>query len=154
MNARGLIVLALLGLGLLGWYWFRPEKAFLNRRVNEGEIKGRIIAQGEFRGLAHETSGRAAIIESTQGVRMLRLESFATSDGPQVDVYLVAAADAPDEATVLAAGFVSLGPLKGNIGDQIYVLPDGIDLERYHCVSIWCKRFGVNFGVAPLRREL
>lgn len=49
-----------------------------------------------------------------------------------------------------ARGFVSLGALKGNIGDQNYRIPAGIDLSRYRAVSVWCRRFGVNFGAAPL----
>jgi hypothetical protein len=65
-------------------------------------------------------------------------------------VYLVAANDAADSATVTRAGFVELGPLKGNIGDQNYELPASVDLERYRAVTIWCKRFSVNFATAPL----
>ncbi len=40
---------------------------------------------------------------------------------------------------------------KGNIGDQNYDLPDDLDLNVYRSVVIWCKRFGVNFAVAPLK---
>jgi hypothetical protein len=65
-------------------------------------------------------------------------------------VYLVAADDAADSATVTRAGFVEVGALKGNIGDQNYELPAGVDLTRYRAVTIWCKRFSVNFATAPL----
>jgi len=40
--------------------------------------------------------------------------------------------------------------MKGNIGDQNYDIPSTVDLEKYRTVTIWCKRFGVNFGSAPL----
>ena len=49
-----------------------------------------------------------------------------------------------------AAGFVELGPMKGNIGDQNYEIPATVDLASYRTVTIWCKRFSVNFGSAPL----
>jgi hypothetical protein len=49
----------------------------------------------------------------------MRLTNFRTSNGPDVHVYLVAAPDANDDATVKKAGFIGLGPMKGNIGDQI-----------------------------------
>ena len=65
-------------------------------------------------------------------------------------VYLVAAADAKDDATVKNAGFIDLGSIKGNIGDQNYDLPEGVDLAKYRAVTVWCKRFGVNFATAPL----
>jgi len=29
-------------------------------------------------------------------------------------------------------------------------VPAGLDLSRYRAVSIWCRRFSVNFGAAPL----
>ena len=41
--------------------------------------------------------------------------------------------------------------VKGNRGDQNYQLPADVDLSRYESVSIWCKRFGVNFGSATLK---
>ena len=43
------------------------------------------------------------------------------------------------------------GVIKGNIGDQTYVLGSDLDLAKYRAVSIWCKRFSVNFGAAALR---
>jgi hypothetical protein len=66
---------------------------------------------------------------------------------------LVASSDATDSETVKNAGFVSLGPLKGNIGDQNYTVPADVDLSRYRAATIWCQRFGVNFGTAPLVQE-
>jgi hypothetical protein len=46
--------------------------------------------------------------------------------------------------------FIDLGSLKGNIGDQNYLVPEGADLERYQSVVIWCRRFTSPFGAAPL----
>ena len=40
--------------------------------------------------------------------------------------------------------------MKGNKGDQNYELPAGFDLSKYSAVTVWCKRFGVNFATAPL----
>jgi hypothetical protein len=48
-------------------------------------------------------------------------------------------------------GYVDLGVIKGNIGDQNYTLGSDLDLAKYRAVSIWCKRFSVNFGSASLR---
>ena len=150
VKRRQLIVLAVIALAF-GWYWFRPEKAFIDNSVAEPEVQGQVILLGEFRKIAHATKGTAQILRSSHGSQVLRLSDFSTSNGPQVEVYLVAAEDAPDDETVENAGFVSLGPLKGNLGSQNYVIPPDVDLAKYRCVSIWCKRFGVNFGVAPLR---
>ena len=154
MNRRiwlgGLIVL-----GGIGWYLFRPELLFVNKQVNEEQVTSagatvsRAVAAGQFHSVAHETHG-SATIQDVGGRRVLRLSDFATSNGPDVRVYLVAAADAKDNETVTKAGFVELGKLKGNQGDQNYDVPGGLDLNKYRAVTIWCRRFSVNFGTAPL----
>jgi hypothetical protein len=65
----------------------------------------------------------------------------------------VATDDARDNISVTRAGFIDLGSIKGNIGDQNYVLGADVDLSKYRTVSAWCKRFSINFGVAPLRPD-
>jgi hypothetical protein len=54
---------------------------------------------------------------------------------------------------VKRAAFIDLGTIKGNIGDQNYALSADVDLSKYRTISIWCKRFAINFGVAPLRAD-
>ena len=90
------------------------------------------------------------LYDAVDGRRVLRLTNFKTSNGPDVHVYLVAAPDAKDDATVKKAGFVDLGSMKGNTGDQNYDVPATVDLATYQAVTIWCARFNVNFGTAPL----
>ena len=150
-------LIALLIAGVAGWYAFRPERLFINQTVNEqfptaSAATTSKLATGQFRSLAHETRGTATIFQQ-DGKKTLRLTDFATSNGPDVHVYLVAATDAKDDATVTKAGFIDIGSLKGNIGDQNYDLPADADLSKYRAVTIWCKRFSVNFGTAPLMND-
>lgn len=154
------IAIPLLALGLFAaWYAFRPERLFVNRRVNEafpaaaGLSSAMVLESGTFYGIVHPTAGTATIYRLADGDRLLRFTNFRTSNGPNVHVYLVAAADAPDNASVQRAGFIDLGAIKGNIGDQNYTLPRDVDLSKYEAVSIWCERFRVNFGVAPLKTD-
>jgi hypothetical protein len=147
----GLVVL-----GGIGWYLFRPELLIVNRKVSEVQVASvggsvmRALATGRFHSVAHETRGTATIQDVGGGRRVLRLTEFATSNGPDVRVYLVAAPDAADNQTVTKAGFVELGKLKGNQGDQNYDVPEDLDLTHYRAVTIWCRRFSVNFATAPL----
>jgi len=145
----------------VAWYAFRPELLFVNKSVSETFPSSSIaanatdtaspkeLASGQFKGYAHETQGHAGIYD-IDGKRVLRLTNFKTSNGPDVHVYLVAAPDAKDDATVKNAGFVDLGSMKGNMGDQNYDVPQSADLQKYRAVTIWCARFNVNFGTAPL----
>ncbi len=145
---------ALVAGGVL-WYVFRPDALIIDRTVSdsfpaaEGAAPVQLVS-GRFHSNAHETTGLATVYRLPDGRRVLRLTSFATSNGPDVRVYLVAAADVQDEDQATQAGFIDLGALKGNIGDQNYDLPADLDLSRYRSVSVWCRRFSVNFGAAPL----
>jgi hypothetical protein len=142
---------------LTTWYEFRPERLVINQRVDEAMPAAQSggtaqpLESGTFYSILHPTEGTATIYQMADGTRALRLTSFRTSNGPDVHVYIVAADDAKDVAAVEKAGFVDLGVIKGNIGDQNYPLGSDLDLAKYRAVSIWCKRFSVNFGAAALR---
>jgi hypothetical protein len=140
------------------WAAFRPERLLVNAKVNEAmpasasaSTSQTILASGSFHSVAHKSAGQATIYQLAGGKRLLRFTNFETSNGPDVRVYLIATKDASDSDTVKQAGFVELGSLKGNIGDQNYEVSSDLDLNKYHAVTIWCKRFSVNFATAPLR---
>lgn len=134
------------------WYFFRPERAFLDTRVSEAAPVGLATAllRGEFAPRAHQGRGRAEVLQLEDGRRILRFTKFETLNGPDLQVYLLGSADASRRGDLDASGFLSLGALKGNAGDQNYEIPVGADLSKYRAVSVWCRRFGVNFTTASL----
>ena len=157
MSRKISVVSAVAIIALVAWYAFRPERLFINQTVNEqfptASAASDKLASGQFHSAAHETKGTATVFQLADGTKTLRLTDFATSNGPDVHVYLVASGDAKDNDTVTKAGFIDVGTLKGNIGDQNYDLPANTDLAKYRAVTIWCRRFGVNFGTAPLMND-
>ncbi len=110
-----------------------------------------VLAQGGFRSLEHQTTGEAIVSQLSDGSRVLRLENFKTSNGPDLRVYLSAGSNDAAFGREYGKDFVELGVLKGNLGSQNYSVPAGIDLVKYRNAVIWCKRFSVGFGVATLR---
>ncbi len=162
MKNNKVVIATIAVLGLAGWAAFRPELLFVNKTVNEplpainAAAKSdtpSTLSTGSFRGIAHETKGTASVLRLADGKNILRLTDFKTSNGPDVHVYLVAANDANDNATVQSAGYIDLGSIKGNEGDQNYELPTNTDLNKYQAVTIWCARFHVNFATAPLAKK-
>lgn len=143
-------VLAVTGLVAAGL--FQPWRAVLDRTVAEAAPgsggSARVLTSGEFVSLAHGTTGRASVQQS-DGAPFLRIEGLATSDGPDVRVWLsdrgVDDAERADDGR-----WVELGPLRGNKGDLTYALPSGTDPAAFRSVVLWCKRFSVAFGAAPL----
>lgn len=112
-----------------------------------------VLEAGTFISHEHSTSGTVKILELPDGSRVLRLENLETSDGPQLEVWLTDAPviDGVDGWGVFDDGkYVSLGALKGNVGNQNYMIPDDVNLDDFSSVSIWCARFNVSFGAAEL----
>jgi hypothetical protein len=152
--------IAILIVVVAGWYAFRPERLFINQKVSEqfptasaASAQPATLVSGQFHGVAHETKGGATVYQLADGKRVLRFTNFETSNGPDVVVYLIAAGDAGDSDTVKNASPILLGSLKGNMGDQNYDLPADVDLSKYRAVTVWCRRFNVNFATAPLSRQ-
>ena len=147
-----------IGLPILvaAWWAFRPEKLWVNVKVNEPAPAGSADSQPLYTGLlagrAHPTSGRASIYQMPDGKRDLRLTNFTTSNGPDVHVVLAQTADESLKEDFVKGelNYVELGLLKANEGDQNYALPDSADLSKYDAVVIYCVRFHAVFGVAKL----
>ena len=140
---------------IFAWLAFRPEKLWINQRVNEptpfaSSSGARPIFVGRLEGRAHPTRGQATIYESIGGKRYLRLTDFTTSNGPDVHVVLARAEDPAVEQKIVKGNldYVELGKLKGNQGDQNYEVPVAVDLQKYNAVVIYCVRFSAVFGVA------
>jgi hypothetical protein len=110
------------------------------------------LVEGSFVDRTHPGEGTAVVLSnSDQSQRFLRLEEdFATDNGPDLNVYLVAGTDVDSDAGQFDDDFIDLGDLKGNIGAQNYEIPAGTDLDDYSTVVVWCVRFGVAFTVADL----
>jgi Electron transfer DM13 len=164
--AIAVAALALLGLGI---YWFGPQRLFLDREVAEAlptptlagdppagdapmdEPDGLLeLASGEFRSLEHGTTGLARIVELEDGSRFVRLEDLDTSDGPDLRVYLTDQPISDDWGVWDDGTFIDLGALRGNVGDSNYRIADDVNLSGFRTVVIWCRRFTVGFGVAPI----
>ena len=146
---------------------FQPHKLFIDDKVDEALPAGVIPAtggpagagtpggeagrgpSGAFTSGDHPTSGTAFVLSLQDGSRVLRLEDLDTDNGPDLRVYL-STAPAGARGSEFDDDFVDLGALKGNIGSQNYTIAANVDIARYQSVVIWCRRFSVAFGVAPL----
>lgn len=152
-NTKKILALGTIPVLVIGWALFRPELLFVNKTVNEklpteAGTMTKTLSSGEFASYAHETKGLAKVVE-VGGKHFVQLSDFSTSNGPDVHLYLVNGSDSSQDA-VKKNGFLDLGTLKGNVGNQNYEIPASTDLSKYQAVSIWCARFAVAFGGASL----
>lgn len=160
-NYRLSVPAGILALTVLAWLlfgYFAVQKLFIDDTVSEAAPTfdapaaapaapaTTIVteANGSFVSREHDTSGTATVLGDGSGQRFLRFENFATSNGPDLNVYLV------NSRAGGVNDYIDLGNLKGNIGDQNYEVPVGTDLAVYDTVIVWCVRFSANFGDAVL----
>lgn len=109
-----------------------------------------VLAEGTFVNGEHDTSGTARILRLADGSRILRLENFSTSDGPDVHVWITDAKAGGDWGSFDDGRYVKLGKMKATDGNQNYPIPADATLTGLRSAVIWCDRFNVAFGSAPL----
>lgn len=109
-----------------------------------------IVKSGEIAGADqfHQGSGTATIFELPDGSQILRLEDFMVTNGPDLHVLLAAGANPMGREDL--GEYIDLGELKGNIGNQNYEIPPGVELADYNSVVIYCVPFHVLFAHADL----
>jgi len=171
--AIGVVAVAVLAAGLA---WFQPWKLWVDQRVDDplpavaveplpspaaiprtavptATSGPRLLSRGELISHEHATHGTVSVVQQPDGQRVLAIAHLNTSNGPDLHVWLTDAPVRPgrDGWHVFDDGrHVSLGTLKGNVGNQVYSIPRSVDLSRLTSVTIWCARFDVSFGAAQL----
>lgn len=109
-----------------------------------------VLATGPFQSQEHPTSGSASLVQLPDGSHVVRLENLASSDGPDVKVWLSDREAGGDWFKYRSGRFLDLGPVKATHGNHSYAIPPGTDLSGLDTVVLWCDRFSVAFGSAAL----
>lgn len=114
-----------------------------------------LLLEGRFQGADsfHQGEGIAEVYRLADGSRILRLEDFKVTNGPDLFVILTKHPNPKGKADVRERGYEEVAKLKGNIGSQNYPLPQDLDLAQYQAVVIYCKPFHVVFSVASFAQK-
>ena len=134
--------------------------AMMEEAIEQSEMAMRPAAENEIQALGtgnfkdadafHRGSGTATIYRTPDGSEVLRLEDLDVTNGPALHVVLSTHPDPERSAQVKQEGYVDLGDLKGNRGNQNYPIPAGVDTSVHKSVVIYCYPFAVVFSVATL----
>jgi electron transfer DM13 len=109
-----------------------------------------VVSRGTFASLEHATSGSALLVRLEDGSHVVRLEDLDTSNGPDLRVLISDRPPSDDWHGWADGAHADLGGLKGNVGSSNYAVPTDVDPADYRTVVVWCRRFTVGFGVAPI----
>jgi Electron transfer DM13 len=155
MKRQNLLRAALIGtiaicLPILTSAHLKPVNAELpssSMTIANKKVDATILASGNFEKSEHPTSGTAQITIQN-GKKYLKFDSsFKSESGPDLFVIL----HRQDSPTSYGkADYVSLGRLKKVAGQQMYSIPNGVDVAKFKSVVIWCRKFNATFGFAPL----
>ena len=118
----------------------RPRRCHWRRRAGDDDgTEGHVCRRQD-----HSASGSYTITGSGKD-RALELSSnFKVDKAPDIYVILSRGTMAKD------AGSVNLGRLTKLEGAQSYRIPESTDLAAYDTVLLWCKKYSVLIGRAPL----
>lgn len=119
-------------------------------RASTPTPRDRTLATGDFEDAEHATTGTAHLIELADGSRFVRLAGLASSDGPDLHVWLSDRPSGGEWGSYDDGRHLALGELKATHGNQNYEIPGDADLRGMRSVVIWCDRFNVAFGTAPV----
>ena len=151
------LILITIGLAIVGVGIYYGRFLFTKKVVKEdipAEMKatGRVTKEGNFVEVdfIHKGSGAAKLIADANGHKLLRLENFQVTNGPDLYVYLTKNPQ-PTKNKSSLGDFINLGRLKGNVGDQNYEIAASQNTDGYNTAVIWCQRFGALFSYAVMK---
>lgn len=110
------------------------------------------LVSGQFRDAdsRHLGEGTATITKNDNGELILSLTDFKSTNGPDLEVWLVEASNIDSAGDVTGSNWLALGDLKSASGDQSYVIPAGTDINQFKSAVIWCESYSVLFSAADL----
>ena len=123
-----------------------PVEEPMMEAMEEPEVVALLTGEFEDGDPFHTGEGTATVYRLADGRHVVRFENFRVRNGPDLRVILTPIG----REDVLADGYIELGELKGNVGNQNYFFPEGIDPGDYAAVIIYCWPFRVVFAEAVL----
>jgi type 1 glutamine amidotransferase len=135
-----------------------PPPGYNNYRIphSANQLSTAAVKSGIFVAGEHPTTGTVRLV-SENGQRYLEFGAdFRTDSGPDLVVILhrsdnVIGTTNPPAYSINEGDYVTLAPLQKTNGTQRYAIPEGVNLENYQSVAVWCRQFNATFGAAMLR---
>ena len=104
----------------------------------------KLLVSGNFQnGPYGAVSGIAKFYKNYNGTYSIVLDSFMTSNGPNLFVYL--------SKEAMPVNFIDAGNLKSTTGSQVYTITEMPDTAQYKYICIHCKDYNHLFGYALLK---
>jgi len=94
-------------------------------------------------------SGTVRLYQFPDNTRVLRLEDFRVTNGPNLHIYLTRNPE-PREPEDIGTDYIDLGELKANTGNQNYPVPIEVDFSVYRGVIIYSASLNIVYSSASM----
>ena len=108
-----------------------------------------VISEWSFQSSKDVSTSWTARIISNGERNILELNNLQTENGPDLFIYLSQRENISDESDVKWA--LRLTKLKWNSGNQVYEIPEEIDISKYNSLAIHCRAYNHLFWSVSLK---
>lgn len=122
----------------------------LREPLLDGMAGAPVVRQGTFVNLEKQAKGSARIVKRADGSLVLRLEDFEVSTNVDLFLWISEAVAPKTNAEAATAPHQVIGNLKSTNGNQNYILPTNLPVERMQSIVIWCEPVRTAYGAAAL----
>lgn len=112
----------------------------------------RVVGQGDFYDVEKNGKGTARLYQLADGTRALRFEDLEVNQNTDLFVWLNTAPNPRTSKDAASADYWVLGNLKSTVGNQNYVIPANIPVDRVRSIVIWCQPVAIAYAAASLAR--
>jgi Electron transfer DM13 len=115
--------------------------------ISEEIPAGKIIGMGEFESFAHSLAGKAVLLTNEEGNKIVRLENFTMTEGPDVFV-LLSKSNNYSKSNVLEVIKLTSGY---NMSEVNFDFQSTAYSSDYRFVLVYCVQYNSLFGFAELK---
>lgn len=147
MKKRNVILSAIAAAGLAmtaGLSSAAADETVLSEAATE------ILFSGVWAKKSFKSSGEWSIY-TEGGKTYVELSSdFKTRNAPDLKIFLSPLSTSETNGKNATDGSVLIAPLASNAGEQIYEIPEGVDLANYKSILIHCEQYSKLWSAADL----
>lgn len=108
------------------------------------------LYSGEWTKKSFKVSGTWSIVKK-DGKTYVKLSSdFRTRNAPDLKIFLSPLAASATNGGNATEGSVLVAPLTSNSGEQVYEIPDGVDIANFKSMLIHCEQYSKLWSAADL----
>jgi hypothetical protein len=144
------LMLAALASATLAFTATAPAIAGQDMHDKFAEASIETLYSGQWTKKSFKSSGTWEIY-AEGGKTFVKLSSdFRTRNAPDLKIFLSPQAARDTNGRNATNGAVLISPLSSNSGEQVYEIPEGVDLAAYKSILIHCEQFSKLWSAADL----